>query len=388
MEQPQSTTLRSIALVTLAMCLLSACAVSLTYNRLDWLIPWYLDGYVDLTKTQRQALQAQLEPWLAWHREEELARYIEILDRVEADLDSPVEPNQVRSWAEELLAAAQRVERSMLEVALVFGDDVRDEQTHEFMDSLWKQQREYEEEFLTRSNAEYALDDFDNLSDFLKRFLGRLSAEQKIALREAAEGLQRFDRAWLEERSAWLNTLEPLLLARAPGWQEAVMAAYETHVRERTPAYHATLNHNLELISQAYARVLTDMSEKQRNRARGEIEDLRRTLRKLMVQPAGTRRAVASMIDEERLAETELEAVIAGQGPLIVQQALKAGGRNNFAAVFESAHALENGSALLLVADQPVLELRQAAHGIQQKAVLRHQSLGVQAKYAVASVCQ
>ena len=277
--------LRNSAAAALAVLFLSACTSGFVYNRLDWLIPWYVDGYVDLTGAQREALRAQLAPRLAWHREEELARYDALLDRVEQELAHAVTPATVRGWAEELLAAAQRVERSMMEVALEFGGEVSEGQLREFMDSLWERQREYEEEFLERSDAEYAEDDYDNLSDFIERFTGRLEPNQRAALREAAENLQRFDRAWLEERRAWLETLQPLLLERDPGWQEAVMAAYEARLEQRTPAYRATFEHNLEQITAAYAQVLSNLTEAQRDRAAKEFEKLRRTLRKLMEQP-------------------------------------------------------------------------------------------------------
>jgi hypothetical protein len=276
-------TLKRLFAALLLTSLLTGC-MSFTYNRLDWLIPWYVDGYVDLTRAQRQALQAHLAPRLEWHRKEELARYIELLERIETDLGGPLQASDVRKWAEELLVAAQRVQRSLMDAALEFGEKVSDEQMQEFVDSLWSRQREYEEEFLQRSDTEYAEDDFENLSDFLKRFLGRLSDEQRAELLEASGQLKRFDRAWLAERRAWLETLEPLILARGPGWQAAVMAAYEARLDERSPAYHAAFEHNLNLIAAAYAKALSTMSERQRGRAQQEFSDLKQRMRKLMAQ--------------------------------------------------------------------------------------------------------
>ena len=274
---------RKILVMLATVLLLSGCA-SFTYNRLDWLIPWYVDGYVDLTGEQRDLLRERLTPRLQWHREEELARYVALLDRIEADLDGPVEAATVRAWADEALAAAQRVEKSMMGVALEFGAEVSDAQVDEFIASLWERQREFEEEFLERSDAEYAGDDFDNLENMLGRFLGRLTSEQEAALRKAANGLVRFDKAWLAERRAWLSTLEDLL-EREPGWQDAVMQAYEARLALRSPEYRQAFEHNLGLITVAYAEALSTMTERQHENARDEIEDLRRTLRKLMDKP-------------------------------------------------------------------------------------------------------
>jgi hypothetical protein len=274
---------RKIFTALIVVALLAGCA-SFTYNRLDWLIPWYVDGYVDLTGDQRALLRERLTPSLEWHRREELARYMEIIDRIEADLDGPVDSATVRGWADDMLAAAQRVEKTMMGVALEFGAEVSDEQVEEFIASLWERQREFEEEFLERSAAEYAEDDFDNLANLLERFLGRLSAEQKAVLREAAGELVRFDKAWLEDRRNWLRTLEDLL-EREPGWQDAVMQAYEARIAMRSPEYRQAFEHNMDQITAAYAKVLSSMSARQREKTAEEFDDLRRTLRKLMDRP-------------------------------------------------------------------------------------------------------
>ncbi|MBT8040584.1 MAG: hypothetical protein HKO85_03445 [Xanthomonadales bacterium] len=271
-----------IAVLALVASLAAGCAAGLGYNQLDWLIPWYVDGYVDLSGEQRDTLRDHLEPRLEWHREEELARYVALLDGIENDLSGPVEPLTVQGWAQEIIDAAVRVERNMISVGLAFGEDMSDEQMQEFVDSLWERQSEYEQEFLDRSDARYAEDDYDKLKGLLTRFMGRLSSTQKEALREASRDLERFDRAWLDERRGWLHTLEPLLLDRADDWQQTAMVAYESRLRERTPEYHASLDHNLSRISAAFAIVVGQMTPRQHKKARAELDDLRDTLRDLM----------------------------------------------------------------------------------------------------------
>ena len=279
---------RTIAALALAAAFLAGCTASFGYNRLDWLIPWYVDGYVDLSGEQRDTLRDHLAPRLEWHREEELARYVALLDGIEADLEGNVSPATVRAWAASIIDAAIRVERNMIDAGLAFGDDMSDAQMREFVDSLWQRQDEYEEEFLGRDDSRYADDDYDKLRSLMRRFLGRLSSEQRTALRDASRELQRFDRAWLEERRGWLDKLEPTLLKREPGWQEVVMRDYETRLEQRTPAYHAALEHNLAHISEALAAVIGTMTVKQHKHARKELGKLRKTLYKLMGQESAS----------------------------------------------------------------------------------------------------
>ena len=268
------------AAAILCAALLAGCTASFTYNHLDRLIPWYVDGYVDLTREQRKALESQLEPVLQWHREEELARYISILDRIEQDLAGPLTPGAVQVWIDELGAAVERTEESLLSLALDFGATLSDAQMAEFVASLRERQREYESELLGRSEEEYRRDSYDGLADFLSRFTGPLEPGQEQRLRKTASELYRFDQAWLEERAAWLDALEPLL-QRNPGWQQQLRAAHAVRKAQRTPRYREYLAHNVAVISAGVADVMSQLTERQRQRVSREIDDLRTRLREL-----------------------------------------------------------------------------------------------------------
>jgi hypothetical protein len=272
---------RKLIAVMLLTLLAAGCTMSFTYNHLDWLIPWYVDDYVDLSRQQRQLLQGQLGPVLEWHREEELERYLELLDQIEADLAGEVTATQVRSWADEIIAAVERVEENMVSVALQFGATLSDEQLAEFMESVWEEHREYEEEFLGRSDEEYIEENKDNLEEFLERFTGRLNDAQEAVLLRAAKSLQRFDGVWLEDHEQWLNTLGPLL-QRRPGWEGAVREAYANRTLQRSQQYDELLEYNMDIVSQAIADVLNQLNDKQRKHVDDEIEDFRSLVQRLL----------------------------------------------------------------------------------------------------------
>jgi hypothetical protein len=271
---------RKLSVMLLGAALLAGCTATFTYKHLDWLIPWYVDGYVDLSRDQRRLLQDQLGPALQWHQQEELSRYVEILDQIKSDLAREVSAEQIQQWVDDIILAAERVEERMLSVALDFGSELGDQQIEEFVESLWEQQREYEEEYLDRDEQEYVDDSYENLEDFLKRFTGRLQAGQEQTLRQAADSLRRFDAAWLEERESWLNTLVPLL-QRQDGWQDAIILAYRNREQLRPPQYMAIMDHNTMVVSRAMADILNALSDKQRQHVFKEIDKLRSRINRL-----------------------------------------------------------------------------------------------------------
>jgi hypothetical protein len=187
----------------------------------------------------------------------------------------------VEDWSNVLLQAAERVEVSMLPVALEFGATISDEQMDEFVLSLNEKQEEYVEEYLSRSDREYVEDNHKTLDELLKRMIGRLDKSQKSRLLVAAERMKRFDAIWLEERAEWLQTLE-VILQRKPGWQQDFQSAHLQREANRPAAYNSALDHNISVVSAGIADVLNSRSARQKDRTVRELNDMREMLRNLM----------------------------------------------------------------------------------------------------------
>ncbi|HKX55824.1 MAG TPA: DUF6279 family lipoprotein, partial [Xanthomonadales bacterium] len=260
--------------------LLTSCGGSLVYNRLDWLIPWYVDSYVDLSREQRQTLRDQLAPMLQQHRQEELVRYLQLLDEIETALQSSVQQAEVEIWMEKLQHSAERIEQSMLQVAVEFGASISDAQMAEFVDSLYSEQNELEEELLARTDEQYAREHAAHLEDLLERIIGRLDRNQKQHLQQAAGAMQRYDTVWLQDRQLWLDQLKRLL-QRDSGWQAQLLQAYQDRGKARSENYREIVQHNKQVVAAAIAEVLNSRNSKQISHTRQEFDDLRTMLQKL-----------------------------------------------------------------------------------------------------------
>ena len=272
-----------LAAVLLALLLLAGCGNTFLYNRLDWLIGWYVDDYVELSRAQEKVFQQRLRPVLDWHRREELALYAAFLQQIEADSAAPLSADTVRDWSRQLLLALERIEARLWPLIHELGADLDQAQMAELLKNIQARQRELEEEYLTRTDEEYAEDNFDRLSENLRDFLGPLSAAQEDQIARAAQAMRRLDQAWLEERRLWLKTLQRLS-AREPGWQAALRAAWAQRKKRRTPRYHAHRRHNMDLIHALVAAVLNARSERQDRHLQRELDSLRDDLQTLIGQ--------------------------------------------------------------------------------------------------------
>ena len=256
----------------------TACSNNFFYNQLDWLIPWYVDDYVDLTFVQKENLDKQVDMLLQWHRGEELSRYIEILNHIEKGVTEDVTVETVKSWFDVVLFAAKRIETNILPSALELGEKLTEEQMAEFVKNLWDRQAELEEEYLSRSNEEYIEDNYESLTDNLGKYVGRLNDVQKERLNKAASAMQRFDHVWLDDRRAWLEKIEGLM-KREQGWQQATIDAFAVRGEQQPKRFKQYLSYNTNIINEAITDVINQLSDKQRGKLLVEIAEIKNDFR-------------------------------------------------------------------------------------------------------------
>ena len=263
---------------------LGACSsTTFIYNRLDFLLPWYLGDYAELSRPQKKTLDDLLQPFLRWHRMEELPQYLETLENIERALDQPLQLNDLLDLSLEFENAWFRLENRGLEWMLQFGAELSDEQIEAFGKKLKEQQTEYEEEYLTRDDQEYREDTYESLVDSFGGYLGRLGPEQKQVLRGTSAELLRSDKIWLQERAQWLGKLEVLLL-REPGWQQRIRDLLSAREETNSLQYQQIYEHNVLAIQNTAVVILNDRTDKQDKRLRKKIDHFQEDLETLIEQ--------------------------------------------------------------------------------------------------------
>ena len=266
--------------------LLSACSARVFfYNRLDFLIPWYIEGYVPLDRDQEARLEALLDPVLAWHRTEELPRYAALVDDARRLTAADPALPDILDLAAAFEAAWYRLRDRALEALIGLAGTLSASQVDAFIIELRERQSEYEDEYLPRSDDEYREEALERLQDSLSDYLGRLDDAQERRLAEAAAELERIDGDWLGVRAAWIDRLASIL-AKEPGWQDRLRASVQDWEQWVPKRYIAGTNHNSAVVLRAVTDVLGTRSERQQVRLQRKLAALERDLDKLMVPTA------------------------------------------------------------------------------------------------------
>lgn len=268
----------------LAMLLvLGGCAVRLAYPRLDTLVRWELDDYLDPDKAQTGWLKERLALLLDWHRREELPQYLSALDSLRADISgrnldlARVEAHRAaiaRAW--DALVQQVRPEAE----ALVMRLDER--QVRHLLTKLDEANREEDEEY-----AEWAALDADERADKryerwedrLSDFVGRLSDEQQAMIRAFTDQHPDLHAGRMASRQTWRMELEELLARRSDPQAVAVrVGALFDAGKWRTPEYNAAMAAERHRQDRFYVAFAATLSERQRARFLETLADWREDL--------------------------------------------------------------------------------------------------------------
>ena len=271
---------RVCTLACLSFLLWGCSSASFFYNRLDFFLPWYVDGYTDLNAEQESFLDERLQPFLDWHRGSELPCYVALIDQSEAALAEDLTQEEIITLSRRFELAWYRTQEEALDWLLELGEQLDDGQIEKFLEETREKQAEYEKEYLERSDAEFVEDSYERMVDTSQDYLGRLQKEQRAVLRTASEKLTRSDTLWLAERAKFIAALEGLL-AREPGWQQQVRDLIAAQSQAPSPQYQQVLDHNLDIMQQATAEIVNTRTAKQDKHLRDELQDLRGELHQL-----------------------------------------------------------------------------------------------------------
>lgn len=272
--------------------LLAGCSsTSFLYNRLDTLIAWELDDYVDLTPAQANDMDRVIDSFMLWHRTQELPRYVALLDRIDKDLAEPVSAAGLMDLEGAVEAALNRLRDRMLADMLDFGATLSLEQRLQFVETLQAEHAELSEKRLARSEQRYRDGLEEQLLDNLTNYLGRLTPAQSEYVAQVVPEFRRLDGMWMEDRRIWLDTLHDIIAANQVGWPEQTREHALNFQATRSEAYRQGFNNNMQRLREVLVVVLNERTDRQDTRLTKKLSRYRESFAELAadsIVPAAT----------------------------------------------------------------------------------------------------
>ena len=252
------------------------------YNRIDFLLPWYLESYVDLNQEQRQKLNELLEPFFEWHREEELPKYVKIIEDFESILDEKIELASIEAITHEVEQSWFRLEDNMIAWVIPMTRELSNEQITEFLQTMQTKTAQNENKYLSRNLQTYQNDNYKRIRKNLRRFIGGMNKDQLDLIDIASKEMIRVDGQWIDNRKALIENLK-VILKRGDGWELDLENI--THRDDKVASnYRRTYSHNIAVNERLFVEILNSRTEKQDKKLRSQLLRYKTDIKTLIAQ--------------------------------------------------------------------------------------------------------
>ena len=257
------------SLLILLIFITGCSSTTFIYNRIDFLLPWYLESYVDLDRDQKQDLKELLIPFFKWHREQELPEYANIIGRVEVVINNPVELESIKLITTDFEESWFRLEDEMIAWAIPMAANLSDEQINKFIQVLQTKASQSESKYLSRNDQMYENDNYKRIRKNLKRFMGALTSEQRKLVKTTSQNMKRVDGEWIESRKSFIEKLQ-YILKKDEGWQQRLQNI--THRDDLVNQnYRKTYSYNIDLTQRLLVSILNSRTDKQDKKLRAQL---------------------------------------------------------------------------------------------------------------------
>jgi hypothetical protein len=206
-----------VGVVIALIAIVTACSFKTVYNRLDYLIPEYVEGVVTLDEVLEEQLEERTLLLLQWHRHTQLKQYASWLQSLQRDMGDQLTEEQLDLRITEMeqfwSSLVSKLNEEMAYLLPLLGE----EQQNELFSYLDDTNEEFREEFIELDENERIEDYAERLIDTYENWIGELTEKQALAVEQAAAQL--------------ISTAE-LRLARRLEWQQGIqqiLASKDTH---------------------------------------------------------------------------------------------------------------------------------------------------------------
>lgn len=257
---------------------LSACnRLGLAYRHLDALVPWWVDGYVELDRQQKRWFDRRLAEHLDWHCRTQLPTYIDWLEQAELLLqDGQTGNTQVAAQLAALGDAQQRVAEQVSPTLVELLQGLDPAQVADLQASVTEKHQELREKYLAPDLPEQIRQRQQRLEKRLTPWLGDLNPQQKARIRawSVAQGEQ--NRLWLEDRARWQAELFAALAQRhSAAFAPRVQRLLQQPESVRDAAYRSAFERSRQALVALLSDLLANAEPDQRRHLRSRLREVR-----------------------------------------------------------------------------------------------------------------
>lgn len=187
---------------------ISACSTQFFYNRIPFVVSYYLAGYVDLNKNQETVLEQELSNWFVDHKSVQLPQYVEFLEDIKSEVEKGnLTVPQLKRWDRRIEQYFDDYFNAWVPVMTDWVFSLSPKQIAQAKKKIIEDAQEQREDYFKRSLTERVKYNNKRLLKRINQVSGDLSDEQQRWVTEFIESVATNDTAWFDASDQWRQAL-------------------------------------------------------------------------------------------------------------------------------------------------------------------------------------
>ena len=267
-------------ILLLCVLMISGCSTKFAYNNASWLIYWYMDDYVELNDEQEDQFDVYFEQWMQWHRTQELPKYARQLNEIISDIKSQNIDAQRIAYHRDLARSHWVRARAYIAPDLVELGRTLDQEPLDYMFAALEEENQDDEEEINENKA-LSQDKRDKKwvkrnQKNMKRWMGRLSDDQKAHIASFRERFESTGELWLGYKRRYQSALKEVFSQqeRDAKFDAALLDLIINPEQYRGQVFDEATDRNLAAASDYLLGLYDTASDKQMKKLIDEIESI------------------------------------------------------------------------------------------------------------------
>jgi phage terminase small subunit len=259
----------------------SGCTVKLAYNFLDWGLYWELKDYVKFNQDQRLLVKDEISQLIEWHRNAELPKYADQLEKLSIGLQSGMTVEQLEATYDNLRDSWRRIVIKTLPAAVVIISNLNDQQINDFFEMLIEKEGDDAKDIESGANAQTVKEREAYVSEKLVDAIGQLNEEQKALIAQWARSIEPTKELSLAQAIQWRTRMQVVISERndAQQLEKNLMVLLANPDQLRPASYRSVIEKNKRRVMQLLFELNETLTNQQRSKLvkklEGFIEDFR-----------------------------------------------------------------------------------------------------------------
>ena len=189
----------------------AACSFKTLYNRLDYLIPEYVEGMVTLDDVLEQKLEQRTQVLLNWHRNTQLKQYADWLSALQRDMGTRLTEEKVEQRIKEMDQFWRSLSEKVNDEMAYLLPLLDKEQQDELFINLEETNEEFREEYAGLNDQQRIDDYIEDISGTYENWIGELTEKQEQSVEQAAVELASTAELRFQRRLLWQHGIREIL---------------------------------------------------------------------------------------------------------------------------------------------------------------------------------